>query len=223
MLSIVQRTEPHGPLDKYQCPVPLRIIEQANRGAAAARNRGAAEASGDILLFLDDDMMCQPDLLEEHARTYRAGADAVIGSTPTNPGSRPGFLSDNVRRWVESEHVRSPLSHWDVFSGQLSVRKAAFDAVGGFDEDFTSDLVFSNEDADLGVRLLSRFDVRHNPAAITHQFYVVTPRQFMARAAKALRGDLYFLEKHPELSGDIFGARGSTSPLTRLVYMPLIS
>ncbi len=104
----------------------------------------------------------------------------MIGETPTHPNSAPGFLSDSVRRWIENEQVRSPISHWDVFGGQISVRMSAFQAIGAFDEDYTSGAAFSNEDADLGVKLLSRFEVRHNPSAITRQKYFVTPRQSMA-------------------------------------------
>src|SRR4051794_14101963 len=47
-------------------PFAVRVIEQENRGAAAARNRGAEEAAGEILLFLDDDMVVAPRLLVEH-------------------------------------------------------------------------------------------------------------------------------------------------------------
>ena len=108
-----------------------------------------------------------------------------------------------------------------MFSGQLSVRRSAFEAVGAFDEDYTSGASFSNEDADLGVRLLSRFKVRHNPSAITRQKYVVTPREYMARGAKAAEGDLHFLSKHPAFSREVFEARGIERPLTRFAYRPL--
>lgn len=208
-------------LGRLKCPFPVRIIEQDNRGAAGARNRGAAEATGNILLFLDDDMICEPDLIEQHACMYREGADAVIGATPHHPGSAPGFLSDSIARWIASEQVRSPLSPFDVFSGQLSVRASVFRQVGGFDEAFTTGAAFSNEDADLGVRLLSAFKVRHNPAAISRQRYVVGPREYMARAPKAVEGDLHFLRRNPQFTEELLGARGLTRPLGRFAYLPL--
>ena len=208
-------------LAQLDVPFSLRIIEQPNGGASHARNRGAAEAANEIILFLDDDMISDPDLLEEHARMYRLGADAVIGETPTHPDSAPGFLSDGVRRWIDQVQVASPISHWDVFTGQLSVRRSVFDTIGGFDEDYTTATAFSNEDADLGVRLVSRFNVLHNPRAITHQRYVVSPREYMGRAPKAVAGDLHFLSKHPQFSRDVFEARGLRTPLARFAYIPL--
>jgi glycosyltransferase involved in cell wall biosynthesis len=57
-------------LAKVDCALPLRVIEEENRGQGAARNRGAAEATGEILLFLDDDMICEPDLVQQHARLH---------------------------------------------------------------------------------------------------------------------------------------------------------
>lgn len=57
-------------LDKY--PYHSRMIRQDNLGSAVARNRGAAEARGDILVFLDDDMLLEPEyitgLVEAHRR-----------------------------------------------------------------------------------------------------------------------------------------------------------
>src|SRR6476620_5762014 len=208
-------------LAKIASPFPVRVIEQANRGASGARNRGASEASGNIILFLDDDMISDPDLIEQHAKMYRDGADAVIGRTPLHPNSAPGFLADSTSRWIAAQKVPSPSSVWDIFTGQLSIRRTVFEQVGGFDEAFTTGPVFANEDADIGVRLLARFDVRYNPEAISRQRYVVTPRQYMERTSKLLAGDLHFLRKHPQYSREVLNARGLGSRLGRYLLVPL--
>jgi len=199
------------------CPFPVKIIEQSNAGAASARNGGAAVAVNDVILFLDDDMIADPSLLDEHARLHQDGADAVIGNTPIHPASPAGFLPESIARWIASTSVKSPLSPFDVFSGQLSVRRSVFEELGGFDTAFTSAAAFGNEDADFGVRLLARHDVRHNPAAISRQLYVITPRQFMARARRAVAADLHFVRKHPDLARQLFEQKGYSRPVTRLM------
>jgi glycosyltransferase involved in cell wall biosynthesis/peptidoglycan/xylan/chitin deacetylase (PgdA/CDA1 family) len=208
-------------LAAIDCPFPVKIVEQSNDGAGSARNRGAAAAVNDIILFLDDDMIADPALLDEHARLHEAGVDAVIGDTPIHPDSPAGFLPDSVARWISSTSVKSPLSPFDVFSGQLSVRRPVFEALGGFDAAFTTAPAFGNEDADLGARLLAHYDVRHNPAAISRQMYVVAPRQFMERARRAVAADLHFVRKHPKLARELFERKGYSRPLTRFVYRPL--
>lgn len=202
-------------------PFPFTLVEQANRGPSDARNRGAALARNDVILFLDDDMICEPNVLTEHGRLHRDGADAVIGNTPIHTASPPGFLPQSIARWIESTSVKSPLSPFDIFSGQLSVRRAVFEELGGFDTAFTNGAAFGNEDADFGVALLQRYDVRHNPAAISRQLYVVSPRQFMDRARHAVTADLRFVHKHPQFARELFERKGLSRPLTRFVYRPL--
>jgi glycosyltransferase involved in cell wall biosynthesis/peptidoglycan/xylan/chitin deacetylase (PgdA/CDA1 family) len=208
-------------LNDIRCPFHIRIIEQPNRGAARARNRGAAEASNDIILFLDDDMIADSNLLHEHAEIYRTGADAVVGDTWLDPASPPGFLSDSIRAWIDASRIDAALTPFDIWTGQLSVRRAVFEELGGFDEAFTSDGAFANEDADFGVELLARFNVRHHPAAISRQRYVVGPRELMDRAPLWASGDIRFVRKHPHLCRDLFKARGSTQRRTRFLFGPL--
>jgi len=145
----------------------------------------------------------------------------VIGNTPIHPGSPAGFLPESVARWIASTRVKSPLSPFDIFSGQLSVRRSIFEKLGGFDPAFTQGAAFGNEDADFGVRLLAASDVRHNPAAISRQLYVVNTRAFMERANRAVAADLLFVRKHPQLARQLFEEKGYSRPLTRFVYRPL--
>jgi len=208
-------------LREIALPFPMTIVEQPNRGAADARNRGAALARSDVILFLDDDMIADAGLLEQHGRLHHDGADAVIGDTPIDSSSPPGFLAESVARWITASRVRSPLSPFDIFSGQLSVRRAVFQELGGFDTVLTSGSAFGNEDAELGVRLLAKYDVRHNPAAISRQVYVVSPREFMDRAGLAAAADVRFMRKHPGLASELLERKGFSRPLTRLVYRPL--
>jgi glycosyltransferase involved in cell wall biosynthesis len=114
-----------------ECPFPVHLIEQRNSGAGAARNRGTARSSGDIVLFLDDDMIAAPDILEQHASSYAAGADAVVGDF-TEPGAESGVLSQ-IRACRRAAGRDDSLTAFDIFSGQISMRRAIFETLGGFD------------------------------------------------------------------------------------------
>jgi glycosyltransferase involved in cell wall biosynthesis/peptidoglycan/xylan/chitin deacetylase (PgdA/CDA1 family) len=200
---------------------PLKIIEQPNAGAGAARNRGAAAAKGDILLFLDDDVVAEPDLVAQHASSYVDGADAVIGRLILDPRSPAGFLTDNFAKWLASGPASHVLTPFDIWTARLSVRRKVFGELGGFDENFTDPSAFALEDAEFGVRLLARFNVRYNPLAVAGIRYVVTPRGHMDRTPRAAAGHLLFIRKHPVLTAQFMERSGWSKPLARFVYRPL--
>lgn len=208
-------------LEKLKLPFSLQVIEQANRGAASARNRGAADATGNIILFLDDDMISAPDLVDQHARMYREGADAVVGHIPVDSSSPPGFLTESVVKWIEASRVGPELTPFDIFTGQLSVRRRVFNQLGGFDETYTSGSSFAHEDTEFGVRLLSQYRARYNPQAISRQRYVVRPRELMRRARQAAATDLRFARRNPQFSRMLFNHRRVSSRRVRYLYRPL--
>lgn len=207
------------------CAWPLRVIEQPHRGAGAARNRGAAAAKGDMLLFLDDDMICEPDILDHHAASLAGGADAVLGSVPLDPETPPGFLGDGIASWAEQARQEtlgeSPQTPFQVFSGHLAIRRAVFEKVGGFDETLTRPGRFANEDADLGVRLLASYRVTYNPRAVSRHRYVVSPAENMQKALRAGAADTAFAAKHPSLAADLFALNRAQSRAARWLYRPL--
>jgi len=202
---------------RIDCPSSLRVIEQENRGLAAARNRGAAEATGEILLFLDDDMIAELDLVQQHASFHAAGADAVTGEIPIHPGSEPGIITDKLAKAAAWRRGKHP-SAFDLYGGHLSIRKALFHKAGGFDEELHAG-GYGGEDLDLGLRLAGCYDLRHNDAAVAWQKSLISPAEHMKRAGRLAESDLRLIAKHPEITAELLTHRGASesgkTPLAR--------
>ncbi len=207
--------------------IPFTAVRQPNAGASAARNLGARYARGSILLFLDDDMTADPDLLAQHDRCHLSGADAVLGHMPLHPGSVHTAISAAVGGWAEGRLARllepgAELTLHDMLTGQLSVSARVFASLGGFDLAFTRGGSFGNEDVDFGHRLLEGgYDVRFNPRAISHQRYVVTARQHLRQWRQAGRADVVFARKYPAQASVLFELNGIRGRFARLVARPL--
>ncbi len=214
-------------LRRIALPFPYRIIWQPNGGLGHARNRGAAEAGGDILFFLDDDMICTPNLVSEHVKSHLAGADAVNGDIPLDGSSPPGFLTQGIAAW--SENSAQVTAHADklrpfhIFGGQFSVRRDVFFELGGFDPTFTSNGNYGQEDADFGVRLLRKHTARFNPDAISFHRYIVTPRENMRRSFRAGRSDMMFIRRYPSLARELFEYHKIDSRNVRYILRPIAS
>ena len=131
-------------------------------GPAGARNVGATAAKGNILWFVDADVVVHPDgakvLKESLARTRAA---AVFGTYDEFPASTE-FLSQYKNLAHRHHHVRAGRDAETFFAGCGAVTAAAFRAVGGFDAARYPQP--SIEDIELGVRLRRRgFTIRLEP------------------------------------------------------------
>lgn len=129
-----------------------RVIEiDGPRGPGAARNRGASAAKGDVLVFIDTDVVVADSALPGIARIFdeQPATSAVIGAYDDAPAD-PGFVSQYKNLAHSYIHQASPGKIHTFWGGLGAVRREAFEAVGGFDEGFGRPSV---EDIDLGYRL----------------------------------------------------------------------
>jgi peptidoglycan/xylan/chitin deacetylase (PgdA/CDA1 family)/glycosyltransferase involved in cell wall biosynthesis len=211
-----------------QTSFPLAVHEQPNAGAASARNRGAAAARGEILLFLDDDMEAHPRLLLEHDRSHREGAEVVLGHIPLHPDSPRGMLSRAVGSWAESRARKlsepgAELTFYDLLTGQISLRRDLFRRLGGFDDAFTRGGTYGDEDLDFGQRLLDAgCRIVFNPEAVSWQRYVVTPQEHLLRWRQTGRADVLFARKHPHRAEALFQAHGAGTAEFRRLFRPVL-
>jgi hypothetical protein len=129
-----------------------RVIRSRGVGPAAARNTAAAEARGEVLLFLDADVLVRPDTIERVLRRLTADPDvaAVFGSYDASPAA-PNFFSQYRNLLHHFTHQRSREWSGSFWAGCGAVRAAAFRGVGGFDERRYPRA--SIEDIELGGRL----------------------------------------------------------------------
>lgn len=223
-----------GALRSLELSFPLLIVEQPNRGRAAACNAGAAAARGALLLFLDDDMESDPELLAEHERSHVAGADIVLGHLPLHPASPPSVLASGVGQWTERRRRRlaeagSDIPAPDLLTGQLSIARETFERLGGFDLAFTREGAFGGEDLDFGLRARQAgLSIVFNEAAVSFQYYDVDPAVYTRRSREAGRAAQELLAKHPESSAELgsparaFSGPGRRAVMHRLAAAPSV-
>jgi GT2 family glycosyltransferase len=136
----------------------LRWFAQENRGPAAARNAGVKEARGELIVFVDDDVVARPQLLTEHVRAHReASGDVVVVGPLLSP---EGFVMTPWVRWEQEmlmKQYRALIggvwqpSARQFYTGNASLPRTQFLAAGGFDEYFRR-----AEDVELAYRLADR-------------------------------------------------------------------
>jgi GT2 family glycosyltransferase len=191
-------------LSELQCPdgVHLRVIDQLNRGRAAARNAGIRAATSTALIFLDDDVLPGLELVGHHLRALDT-ADLVLGRIEhsESPHEVPAFREQSVVFYRQRhDRLTTPearIMPTDVFAGNLSVRSEMLRAIGGFDESFSG---YGCEDWDLGKRLMD-FGARavYCPAASVLHLSVVPYRTWIRHAREEASSQLRLVRKHPSL------------------------
>ncbi len=140
----------------------LRVVDaSARRGAAAARNIGAAAAAGELLAFCDADDTVAPGWLDACAaalseHSFIAGA---MDHDSMNPGA--------AVRWHVHSHVTAAPQALRfkpyALSSNMAVRRAAFEEVGGFPEDLGA----AGEDVAISWELqLAGHDLHFAPGAV---------------------------------------------------------
>lgn len=130
---------------------------ETNKGLSASRNAGASLAKGELILFLDDDIIAEPGYVMGHVTILgRNNNTATVGSLRFPPVLT---RDNNLMKYLTSRELRqrnfdekflSDLSPQYLGGGICGMRKSTFDLVNGFSEEY---LFYGGEDVEMGYSL----------------------------------------------------------------------
>jgi glycosyltransferase involved in cell wall biosynthesis/GT2 family glycosyltransferase len=190
--------------------INVRCLRQTNAGPAAARNRGAIEARGDALIFIDNDILVKPDFVRAHVDALAAHPGCwVMGRVVHSAELRRtpfGRYRDAV--WEAFHDARSSdaiAETTGMTAANVSMPAVDFHKLGGFDEDFT---IASCEDCELGIRARQAgIRVLYHPGIVAlHNDWAVALDRFCERQRLYSISDVLLSRKY-----------GSASPHASLV------
>lgn len=176
-----------------QVPYALTYLWQPHSALAAARNTGIRASRGRVMLYIDDDVLAHPRLLEEHLSIHHRYDRCVCN----------GWVN-HVTEAVRPENPKftaADISTSFFWTSNVSVKLQHLKEAGLFDEDFKE---YGWEDQELGLRLMAiGLRKRNNYKAIG--FHIKRPPTraniagALAQAQAKARSARIYIEKHPRM------------------------
>ena len=218
-------------VESFQGGFELRYERCQNGGLAAARNRGLALATHDVVVFLDDDVVPERDFLRQHWIEHcRDDNIAVLRSLPFHPDvARSSFLwylehvtffdlFKDEEKYAEGRPPMPPVN------GNSSVRRRHLERLGGYDATFRA---YGGEDLDLGYRL-QEDGVRfvYNARAVGYHYHIKGFEAFCRDQERAGYAVARLVEEHPEVRTQkrvdlVMGPLSDLSPRKKLMHVAL--
>ena len=232
-IIVVDDASPHldsEPLHAAVAPLQLQLLRnEQNQGRARTRNTALRVASGEVVVFLDSDMIVGTNFLRAHAQRHQTHAEAVFVGNVRFASEIP---NTSLTRYIEGRGVHrvdedKPIPFNCFVTGNSSVRRSTLLRVGFFDEDLTA---YGGEDLELGYRLhLAGIPLYYAPEALSYHHHLrsLEPlcRLMQTYGNKSIP---ILLNKHPELDAVLrldFIRASAFSPrrlALQLALLPLI-
>lgn len=188
---------------------PVRVIElDKNSGPARARNIAVDEAKGDIIFFLDSDVIVKEGSIKEVERYFRENPNAkcVIGICETEPLNK-GFVPKYMAMFEFIHLIGTKDNKVSVFAPRCgAIKKDFFKEIGGYDETYKGADV---EDFELA-RRINKVDciILNQKIMVRHQFanFKQAVRNYFKRAVMWVH--LFFKEKRLDNAGPTATSNG---------------
>jgi len=176
---------------KLNAPCSFKYFWQEKNGPAAARNYGLSEAQGEVIIFIDSDIIVGSDFIEEHL-SYHKKHDRVIVRAPV-------IRTQNRDNPIGERMKLTDLSSAFFATGNTSVKKSFLFQAGPFDEDFKE---YGWEDLEMGERLKKLgLSVKTNKRAVGYHYqkklHLADLPRLCAKEETRGRTAVIFYRKHP--------------------------
>ena len=172
--------------------INIKLIRQTNAGPATARNFGATQARGELLVFTDDDCLPATDWLRAFAQQVIAHPNSLIGGHTINalPNTRFSTASQTLVSYLYDYYGANNKESSFFTSNNLAVLRTEFQALGGFDTNFP---LAAGEDRDFCIRWSEAGkQMVYAPRALVYHTHAMTLRSFWRQHFNYGRGAFNF-------------------------------
>ena len=182
----------------------LRVLRLEHGERSIARNHGASEGAGAVLLFLDDDLRLSGNVLEAHLSAQREWPGSLAVGAIRLPDELAHTPFGSFRQALEAAGIpgsRGPVRQRNFCTaGHMSMRRDDFLALGGFDS-----TIVSAEDQDLALRhSAAGGTIVYLPEALAvHDDENADLRSYCRRAEWGAEHMSAFCQRHPELQDNV--------------------
>jgi glycosyltransferase involved in cell wall biosynthesis len=188
-------------VSNFQSLYTLKFISKTNKGKASARNLGIQEATSQLIIITDADMIADSNFLAEHYYIQKKYNFSVLveGKTwvlkeeklPVTQYLRRPYITHKVKN-------EQKLGFYYCLTGNLSFPKRFYLKYGGFDEKFKN---YGWEDIAFGYQLINKNNEKllYCDKAINYHFHVWSDFEEMKRKENMGKSVKLLLNKHPEL------------------------
>ena len=159
--------------------VQFRYTNELEQGLSAARNRGIKEARGDVIVYIDDDALVDPNYLRSYAEWFTAHPETMACGGPIEPlyeTHEPAWMTPYTRMlltaWMDfGNKVREYPKGRFPGGGNVAYRKSVFDKVGLFNTELgrKGTSLMGGEEKDIFDKMHSQnMQVLYLPTPILH-------------------------------------------------------
>jgi glycosyltransferase involved in cell wall biosynthesis len=199
---------PNDPNSKSQTKPTVQYIKQSASHQGAARNRGVEAATGDIIVFIGDDIFVEPGFLKAHADRHAEHPEenvVVLGystwdsALPINDYMR--FLESSGwqfgYRFLSPGSIGNQEPYKFFYTSNISLKRSFFEREK-FDEQFK---VYGWEDVELGYRLWKNHNMKlfYAPEAKAYHHHLLTEADLPKKMQAVGQSAVHFERLHPEV------------------------
>ncbi len=164
----------------------VKICYQENGGRSVVRNNGANMASGNLLIFFDDDMRPESHCIQEHIQHHKKFPNSLLSGAQIDDVNASDKVFQKYKSYLSNKWATPllslqgsslPADKLHLTAANLSIAKELFSQLGGFDERLRD-----AEDFDLAIRAMKAgLAVYYNHAAFAWHDDFVTIKSYIAR------------------------------------------
>jgi glycosyltransferase involved in cell wall biosynthesis len=201
----------------------IKVYYQENNGRAAIRNYGAKMASGQLLIFYDDDMVPAKDSVQKHVSFHTRIRNSICGGNQLEDIAKSKTDIQKYKAWLSRKWTAkyqsglNKLTSLNMFltAANFSLSKTVFESLNGFDERLSD-----AEDLDFALRAYrSDFSLYFDKSNVAWHNDFITCKSYVQRKRDYFYAHTELKELYPELDHPLLANKShQTTIMKKCIY-----